>query len=102
MTKFSVYAAVPTHLPRTKPAYDRHGQSSESYVYPKSVAKGEKIGEFKSVAEIYSHLRQSLSVGGARCVAALWGDKGYMSVSLYDGGDFAQNAKGARIPKFCQ
>ena len=101
--KITVYAAIPALMARTEPTYDRLGYENGCRdVYPHDVQAGDVIGEFESVSDIYKHLRNSLSIDGARSASAMWGNKGYMFVSLYSGEGYAQNASGARINKYCQ
>jgi hypothetical protein len=69
--------------------------------YPSRVEKAEVIGEFQSVDALYQHLRSELSVSGPRTLKALWGERGYIAVSLYDGESFAQDAAGRRIARLC-
>ena len=102
MAKITAYEAVKTQIWRTEPTYDSYGtQDGARYVYPRNVTLGRKIGEFGSVAEIYKHLYSLLSVDGLRSTAAVWGNKGYMCVSVYEGEGYAQNANGARLNKYC-
>lgn len=98
----NAYAAIETPIARTETKYHRDGRPKALVdVYPSPVKKGDAIGQYDNIDALYKHLSLALSVGGPRSVEAMWGDKGYMRVSLYEGEDYTQDSGGRPIRKYC-